>query len=213
MDKNVNSKGDKVFSYGDMVQMFVDRASSQTKRRVEDPKKAICKIFSYIIMFNGLAEDTTILNNHPLTDWPILNEFKDFICPNSIRWKAGDKSFVDVLSRNFELENHSLTDSLKRNDIDYNDYLNALSEFRSFFKKDATNDFVSLASLRVDKSIADVSDFIVLSDGRCHYLGEPYLPILKVTLDDEMITSLVQNWYFNADIKEVYQSYLANLFF
>lgn len=213
MDKKESKDLIKEFTYGDMVNLFAERAEHQVRRNVKNVKEVVSKIFSYIVFFNSLSEDAIMFNDHPLTDWPILNEFKDFIYPNSIRWKAGDKSFKDVLDRCFELKDEEGEPLFKLECIDYNDYLNALSEFRSFFKKDATGEFVSLASLRVDKSITDVSDFITLKDGNCHFIGEPYLPLLKVTLKDDMLKSLVKDWYFNATSKEICESYFAKLFF
>lgn len=208
---------------------YYRRAKAQTKRRFREDRnkpednevrELIDAIFGYIVNFNSLDEDTTIINNHPLGDWPILNEFKDLILPNSVRWKAGDKAYNDVLVRVTHKDYVDVEKGIHKkvdvSQLDYLDYLDKLSQFRSLFKKDASSDYVSLESLRVDKSIADVIDYVIVEDEdskRCHYDTTPFVPVIKLKLDNSVYSALFKTWYYSADVDEVADVFISKLFF
>lgn len=211
------------------LEKYYKRAKAQTKRRFianrdnpedNEVRNLIEAIFGYIVNFNSLDEDTTIINNHPLSDWPVLNEFKDLILPNSVRWKSGDKSYNDVLVRvthkDFVDTKKGIYKKIDVSKLDYLDYLDKLSQFRSLFKKDASSDYVSLESLRVDKSVTDVIDYVVIEDGtskRCHYDTTPFIPVIKLKLDNSIYSTLFKDWHYSADVDEVVDVFVSKLFF
>lgn len=165
-----------------------DKSISEVDEKVE-------KIFEYINFFNSLPEDTTIIDCHPIEDWKILNEFKDFIIPNSIRYESGNRTYVDLLCRS--------SSDLKPS---FNDYSDLISRFRNFFKKDANDQFVTLASLRINRSFEEVRQLLSIS-GRVRYMDNPYIPI---EVNNEIVC-LFSDYYFNSDVEQIVQHYVANL--
>jgi hypothetical protein len=187
------------------LKMYASRAAAQKKisRKPEEVEKVVRRIFDYIKYINGLPEDTTIVLDHQLSDWPILNEFRDFIMPNTVRYEAGNRLFSDVLI-------HSEPYGGDVSQLSYSEYVDLLSEFRNFFKKDASDGKVMLDTLRVDKSFEDVRAVGACCWHKmyCHYNGDAFIPVPLKCLN-----VLVRNTYLNASDVEVVSDYLSRLFF
>lgn len=172
-----------------------DRFDKDKKVIYDEVRDKVSLLFSYIQFFNSLPEDTVIIDGHPIEDWKILNEFKDFLVPNSVRYESGNRTYVDLLIR----ETYEFTPN-------FNEYSDLISRFRNFFKKDANDQFVSLASIRINRSFEEVRHLITLHD-MVRYMDNPYIPIQVLN----GVECLFSNFYFNSDIEQVVQHYVANL--
>lgn len=186
------------------VDVFSQRAKAQKRisKWGKDEENLILEIFNYIWYFNSLDENISDILNHHISEWPILNEFKDFIMPNSVRYESGNKAFNDVL-----IHQKVHVDESR---LSFNRYLDLLSIFRGFFKKDANSDYVGLDTLRVDKSFEDVRVIgsCCWRDLHCRYVAQPYIPIPLKCLN-----VLVKDFYWNAKDVDVVNDYIANLTF
>lgn len=191
----------------EFINAYASRALAQkkTSRKSNEVEDVVRKIFGYIKYFNGQPENTTMISGHELSNWPILNEFKDFIMPNTVRYEAGNRLFNDVL-----VHSELIKDDPENPKFSYSEYVNLLSEFRNFFKKDATDGKVMLDTLRVDKSFEDVRAVGARygEEVLCHYVGDAFIPVPLKCLD-----VFVKDAYLNASDVEVVSDYLARLFF
>lgn len=195
----------KVF---DMNQEIANKAFSQKKINVKDErnvKEIVDVIFNHINHFNSLEADTAIINQHPLADWVILNEFSSFIYPNSVRYESGNRIYLDLLYRsksaNFE--------------PNFQEYIIALSKFRGLFKKDALTDITNLSNLRVDKSFEEVRPNVVVRDssdndnGMVRYLDKPFIPVPIKGLFNFVDASI----YLTASQEQVIRDFICNMTF
>lgn len=205
--------------------LIQNRAVSQKKISNADGGKAALNIIvDHINYFNSLPYDTTIIGNHLLSEWVILNEFKDFIVPKSVRYESGNLQFVDLLYR-----------KVVKFQPNFSAYNNALEQFRGMFKKDASSDYTPLDNLRVDKSFEDVRSRIYFVETEeieyevqdpkdekklikktktqektfCRYIAESYIPLRLENVFDPF----VHEHYFNANVSTVVEDYINQIRF
>lgn len=152
-------------------------------------------IFHHIMYFNSLEEDTMNIDNRPIESWIVLNEFKDFVLPNSIRFENGNRLFEDLLSR-------ASSDFIPN----YNDYHDALKEFRNWYKKDANDNIVKLSDLRVNKSLSEVWPIIADANGKVRYLDNSFVPIIINQLNVGQ-----KDYYYNNDISIILDDYIKDI--
>jgi hypothetical protein len=203
MNKKLNAvpKSPSIFDYEDV---FGKRALNQRRISVkdEDVKNLVHTIFCYIHYFNSLAEDTRMIDSREISEWPILNEFKDFIMPNSVRYESGNRQFADVLVRN--------TEPIEGFKPNYTNYLDTLSRFRGIFKKDASDNRVMLDSLRVDRSFEEIRSIAgnAVKLNKVHYINDPFVPVPV-----NCMAVLTHDYYWNAEAIAVVSDYISKLFF
>jgi hypothetical protein len=180
------------------IKPFTDKVIANARIRVQDKDvpSNVNMIFNYIRYFNSLPEDTTMINGHSLSEWKILNEFKDFILPNSVRYESGNRTYIDLMVRDdFKLELPNL-----------NHYNDLLSKFRNFFKKDTNENYVDLASLRINRSFEEVRH-LISAKGAVRYMDNPYIPIAV----NDGVRCLFSSHYFNSDDKQIVEDFVAKL--
>lgn len=190
-----------VYEYKDV---FYSRALNQRRISVKDDevRKLVDTIFKYLHYFNSQPEDTRMIDSREISEWPILNEFKDFVMPNSVRYESGNRQFSDVLVRNYE--------SIEGFNPNYIEYLDVLSRFRGIFKKDASENRVMLDCLRVDRSLEEIRSIAgnTIDGNTVHYTNDPFIPIPVNCMD-----VLTNDYYWNANADEVVSDYISKLFF
>jgi hypothetical protein len=202
----------KEITFSKFSKEFADKAFSQKKINVNESivQQIVEKIFKHIHYFNSLKADEAIIDNHPLSDWVILNEFTGFVMPNSVRYESGNRIYKDLLSRP--------TSDFKP---DFQDYIMALSKFRGLFKKDALSDVTNLGNLRVDKSFEEVRPHITVSVSKddmslafeddktnvVRYVDNPFIPIPVEGLYNFVDASI----YFTASEKQVVADFISNI--
>lgn len=195
---------------------LADKAFSQKKinvREISEVQTIVKDICDHLDYFNSLPTDTCIIADHQLSDWVILNEFVDFVYPNSVRYESGNRIYNDLLDRT-EVSDFT---------PDYQKYLMALSRFRGLFKKDALSEVTNLANLRVDKSFEEVRARICVdcsttnvvtksedkSSDLVRYLDVPFYPIPIKGLFNFVDASI----YFTASSTDVINDYISNMKF
>lgn len=136
------------------------------KKISRDGKTDVQEILNFIEWVNSQDQETVCLpNGRSFSDVIILDEFKDLIYPASVRYEANSRIWAQLLVR-------------KPCEFvpDYSKYLNACAAFRGLFKKDLSNGYVTLESLRVISNLSDVMDKASFS-GKVHYVDKPFYPI------------------------------------
>lgn len=165
------------------------------------------KIFEMIDEINSTPEFTTILWNKPISEIMVPKEFESFILPESVRLDPSDLRTNNLLEQ---------LGSISSNDINsYMRWIDYCLIFRSFFKKDCSENMVSLSSLRVPKSFADVLPIATFSNSKnddnqnaensLRSLDEPFIPIrLKHEIRD-----LFRSDYFNSNVYQQVSDFMA----
>lgn len=196
---------------------IADKAFSQKKISVKNEKDVediVSKIIDHIRYFNSLEADTAMIDNHPLADWVVLNEFAQFIYPNSVRYESGNRIYKDLLSRPEAKEGFK---------VNFQEYIMALSRFRGLFKKDALTEVTNLSNLIVDKSFEEVRPYISVSTSTSdilvtpendnknmvRYLDNPFVPIPVKGLFNFVDASI----YFTASYTDVLLDYISDMSF
>jgi len=185
----------------------VSRADASRKMRL-DPKKDISPVvdglFKYVDYFNSIQEfDSYVFNYNRFDEVMVPNEFIDFVYPKSVKYVPGLRQSTDMLIR---------TEVPKGSTFTMEEWIDYCTKWRSFFKKDFRTDVTSLATLKVDKSLADVLAKAVYTvdtdkgvDTFVRYEGSPFVPIPL-----ELITmGLYRDDYYNARYDEIVRDYLS----
>lgn len=196
---------------------IAEKAYSQKKINVKNEKDVediVITIIDHIRYFNSLEADVAMIDNHPLSDWIILNEFSQFVYPNSVRYESGNRIYKDLLARPEAKEGFK---------VDFQKYIMALSRFRGLFKKDALTEVTNLSNLRVDKSFEEVRSYISVSTSTSdilvtpendnknmvRYLDTPFVPIPVKGLFNFVDASI----YFTASYTDVLLDFISNMTF
>lgn len=193
-DEFIDSLNDRLFSLKKI----------RIGKKVEEFDAVVSAIVYFIRYFNSLPIDTAMVWDRPLSEIPILDEFKDLVMPNSVRYDSGDRRHSDLLVRDNYNDGKPFGD--------YNRYMNILSTFRNFYKKDASESITYLSALRVDKSLEEVrvkgSCMMGPDSPKVNYSSAPYIPIpLKC------MYVLFENNYYNATDVEIVKDWIANIQF
>lgn len=174
------------------------------KTKVDAPltvREVITKILQVIDTINAKEERLAIVMDRPLENVIIINEFKDFIMPDSVRQDVSDMRTNDLLER-------KVPDT--KLEISYNEWLDLQSTFRSWFKKDMQSEISNLSQLRVRKSLVDILPCcrIKSNDNPDAYdvraWDEPFIP---VDLNPGVRVLLRSDW-FNTSADYVLDDYI-----
>lgn len=165
-------------------------------------ERTLISILDYIDYFNALGEYAVQVFDIPLEEIPILNEFKDFVLPKSVKINAADLDCVEMLIQ---------PDIKVKKGMNYADYLNKLMDFRSLFKEDISNNVVKLSDLRKAVSwseIRDVACYQFESDeGKVFFAHEGDNPFVPIQLTPTMAGTM-KSRYFNITLNEMLDDYL-----
>lgn len=187
---------------------LTNKVEVSKKWRATGIRKCVTHIMNYISFFNSLEEDVIFVDGRTIDQIQIPSEFKDFIIPNSVRLVAGDRRYPNIVLRDsdptgtviFESENDSIT--FKYN---YLEWMNLITQFRGFFKKDLSSDMISLSELRLNKSISDISDIVVVNN-EVKYEGVDFIPLRIVEPYELIFSSNAQK----TSVAEMLEYYVAN---
>lgn len=154
-------------------------------RRISTGEKEIPHLIKDILTdidyFNSFDEFHHSLedNAHTLFEnVPILNEFKDFITPRSVRLEPGNLRTTDLLVRPKAPEKmyewrgkyNKGSQKIEPEEFEYEfnlaKYMINIADFRHYYKKDANSDTTSLENLKRHVSLTEALDSIyILSEG------------------------------------------------
>ena len=156
----------------DVVDMAIARvkATHKVSNQDKEVKEDVECIADAIRRFNALRENAYEVDGVLLEKIPILDEFKDFLLPNSVRYDSSYRAFPDLLKRNNDLESG---DTYKFN---LNEYVNACDRLRTNCKSDMKSRVSMLSDIRVNKSLSDVFPYIV-HDGFVRMPEHGFVPI------------------------------------
>lgn len=191
-------------NYDNIIEKIKLSAKAQKRvSRVDDLDDQIVKIFNYIKYFNTLDQDSTLVfpdDPKTLDRIPILKEFSEFILPSSVKLIAGNRRMEELLV---------YWDSSKVDkSLSYSDYLNVIDTFRGYFKKDASNDIVTLDSLKKELSLSDVLSRLQLDDS-VNYDSDPFIPI-KLNQD---VRILIGTKFMQDSAEKMIEDYCAKIRF
>lgn len=165
----------KYFIYTDeFVELVVQRLYATKKYNVnlDALRENVYIIFDKMFEINTLEEHQTILNNKPLSEIPVLEEFKSLIFPNSVRYDTADRRCKDILIRP-EIKKSATVPTLTS-------YMNAIAFVRGVHKRASNDGLVYAESLRSEKTFNDVGNSrTVKVNGifKVNYDGDPFIPI------------------------------------
>lgn len=192
-----------------VTRCYNSRKVNSTK---EDFAKELKVIFSYMDFYNTIDEETDSIlddrgNVKSLDNIYILNEFKDWIYPLSIRYNPSDRKTVDLLIRD------EFDEKFK---FKYSDYLDACARFRGLFKSsiESNQNMTALSTLRMHKSLSEVLNqmMVRLNDSANSpmvvvYQGGPFIPIPVRSV----VRGLFREDYFNSTSNNVINDYLDDV--
>jgi hypothetical protein len=175
------------------------------KPEFNEIRNAVDEIFDNINYFNSLDEYTISIDGRLTSEIMVLNEFKDWVFPLSIRYNPSNIRTEDLLVRN----------EVKSFKFNYDRYVRACDNFRRFYKSDVQSNKTTLDSLRQHKSLAEVIDKITIDKvirGKkqlaVDYMNSAFIPIpIK-----ESVSCLFRNDYFNESAECVIKDYINNSF-
>lgn len=199
-----------------LISKMVSRVNATKKVRTPEPvrdangkisspsavEEVITKILQVIDTINAKEERLAMIMDRPLENVVIINEFRDFIMPDSVRQDVSDMRTNDLLERrvpDVKLE------------ISYNEWLDLQSTFRSWFKKDMQSETSNLGQLRVRKSLVDILPCcrIKNNDNPDAYdvraWDEPFIP---VDLNPGVRVLLRSDW-FNTSADFILDDYIS----
>lgn len=187
---------------------FTERALACKRIRVDETnvKSTVAKIMKAINYFNSLKEHDAVAfeTSMPLNQIKVLNEFSCLVKPASVRLDPNDRRTNNLLT----LENSVMP-------FGYNEYLDACITWRGYFKKDISDNIITLDTLRIHKSLMDTLSNVALpSEGepavyKVRYDGSPFIPIYL----NDLALGLFRKDYFNASDDDVIDDYFATLTF
>lgn len=191
-----------------LLATLVARIVSQT--RVNSPKGQssddyvkgiLSKLFTYIDCINSLPERASRIDDVSLSDIVIMDEFKGFILPSSVKVDPSDLNAEDLMIKPAISSKFS-----------YEQFINCQLAIRSWFKSDLKTNVTHLDQLRRKISLFDAlpNAAFKLDSGElvCRYTDKPFVPI-QLWSD---LNQLYRENYFNATYDNVLTDYCLDLF-
>lgn len=183
---------------------------AQIKTDKVELTKYINTIFDVINKVNQLPSRVESIDSEfgriQLNDINIINEFKDFVYPSSVKMDPNDlmdEDLLDIKERSNDVK------------ISLNDFIEAQLYIRSLFKSDMKSDISKLSDLRKSVSLNDVyaiSSFQIDCDGestiKAHYSDKYYIPIPLV----KFCSGFKKGLYYNIGREELVNLYVLNMF-
>lgn len=183
----------------EVTEKLNSKAVSQKKiSRVNEGIESIIGLIDYLNNWMG-DEDVEIWPGHTIDEVLIPREFADFVYPATIRYDASDRRTANLLVRD-------KSDNLCPKT--YQEYMDACDAFRGNFKRDASSDMVSVASLRKHVNLSDVDDRISIN-GRVSYYNSFFVPIPV----KDISVLFEADRYLNDTASAVLEDYVAEMRF
>lgn len=178
-----------------------------SKPATSDLEKALIDTARYVNNINSMKEDQTMLEgfNRNIDELSILDPFKGWIRPRSIRYILGDLKCIDMLSRpEFLGWDVTYPDGTKAT-ITYNKLLMGWMIICRHFKLDHQQKLVAVSSLRRDVTFNDILSIASIK-GKVNYQNNAFIP---VPLGDECAL-FFHDAYFNASEAEVINDWFVS---
>jgi ribosomal protein S19 len=164
-----------------------------------NPYYVIPRYMKYIHYFNSITEFQTRIMGKEFSEIQILNEFIPFVTPLTVRYVPSLYWSTDLLKR----------DSSNGDGLDYEEFIRLSNHIRRWFKKDASSETTSLASIKVHKSLADVLPCVVYKK-QVSYDDKAFVPL---EIYDAALGHLFDADYFNAKAIKVLTQFIAEMKF
>jgi hypothetical protein len=193
-------------SMSDYAEQIALRVLSQKKVKAtrEEIDQLISSISNYIDYFNNIREfqKVIMMNNEPvsLDSIPVLNEFREWITPSSVKYVNSDPRCIELLA--YSNQANSPGSML--------DYINLCDQFRALFKKDSKTDITYLSDIKVAVSLNDMISKLNM-DGQVNFTDAPYIPINlnEPTLGFKFFRSV----YVNSEADFIIESFITKQYF
>lgn len=210
-----------ITNYDEIQKTIVSRVFSDLRVRKEPSEvvDTVNRIIRMINKYNSLSEDDEVVrfsggNVRHISEVKVPHEFSFLIIPLSIRLDPRDRKTTDLkVVPKFSCS--------KVNDVTYNEYLDDIHRFRSYFRRDGIDELDVLSDLRKHVSLFDVINKLCvvdskgvvsessLLDARVTYMGEHFWPYFV----SNQVKVLFRDSYFNATFRELSLDYLSNIHF
>lgn len=168
--------------------------------------ESIDYIFKSIDYFNSFDEYHHVIEDVHFTEFkdiPILNEFKDFILPRSIRYEPVNLRTKDVLVR------PKSPDKFK---FDISKYHIEIDNFRRYFKKDAKSEFVTLEDLKKHISLSEAIDRMFITVESDKYVKSGANAFIPIELSTDL-SNILDDSYFDTNYDKCVFDYMHKLIF
>lgn len=165
---------------------------------VEEVRKITNIICNYVKLFSMLDEYDDMLDDRSLDKWPVLDEFSGMVQPASVKFIAGDVRCQDLID-------HRKVDM----SCSFDEYINAITEFRSWRKHDAVTFIKDLKQLKVNLSVNDVLFKIVDPAKRVSFNGEVYAPI--ILSNPGYVGVMMKNFVYNTSVETLIKEYSLSI--
>lgn len=164
-----------------------------------NPYYVIPRYFKYLSYFNTVTENQTRILDESFDNILILNEFKDFVIPRTVRYIPSLYWSADLLKRT----------GVNGNGLDIDEFIKLSNHIRRWFKKDARSEVTSLSALKVNASLADVLANVAYK-GRVSYNDKAFVPL---EIYDACLGYLFEPDYFNTKADKVLEKYIDRMVF
>lgn len=184
-----------------------------SKNRTVDGNKindVITAIIPYLRLFNSLEARTTWVEEMKCStiEIQILNEFAPFILPASVKFNPSSDNSVDLLLR----ENFNSDEGLgSKTKYSIEEFERLQSHIRRWWNRSGRENTVSLASLRTDKSLADVLPRVVVEDGVA-YSDTPFVP-LNLVDEGRFMENFFNEYEYTANARKVLVRFISKMDF
>lgn len=178
------------------------------------------RIVGSINYFNSFDEFHYSLEDDAHTSFdkiPILNEFKDFVLPRSVRFEPGNLKTKDLLLRPIldDEEGRRSKDAAKKVSgkfkFDFYSYMMDIHNFRRHFKKDANSDVAMLDVLKKHISFTEALEHIYVEDADGNkFVKSGIDAILPYRLKDDFL-NLFEDGYFDSSYDTCVINYMHRI--
>lgn len=201
-----SASNNNYFIYTDeFVNLIIDRLYVTKKYNVnlEMLKKNVYIIFDKMFEINSLGEHQTILDNKPLNEIPILEEFKNLIFPCAVRLDTADRRCKDLIIRPV-IKTKAVLPTIT-------EYMNAIAFVRGVHKRASTEGIVYADSLRSERTFMDVGNSKTVKElgvFKVNYDGEPFIPV-PLNAGHQFY---IEGYFFNTAAEEVVKEWVNLLY-
>lgn len=194
-------EGKSIYDYcfNTFQEKMIDRTMSMRRIKVtkEEVSRVVSQIVDYVKLFSSLSEFDDNLDDKTLDKWPVLDEFAGLVQPASVKLIAGDMRCRDLVWH--EIPNFSPS---------FDVYMNAITEFRTWRKRNATEFIQNLNQLKVNVSLNDVAFKVVDSHCRVSVIDQLYCPIILT--NPEVVEFCTKGFVYRADVAPLLSEYIIN---
>ena len=189
-------------------EQFYQSAFSQKKvSKTVGMKLIIDELFRYVEYFSLLNQDDTVIKMgssfKTLDQIPVLNEMKDFIAPASVKLIAGNRRMPCLI----DTAKYASNDKDFYSSLEFSRYMELMNTFRGYFKKDISDNTVTLSSIKKELALLDVLSIAASVTDNVNYDSDPFYPIY-LKLKDDLLNNFLQD---DADV--MIKDYCAKLRF